>query len=156
MASWKFHQQRHLTWTAGLGRFHRAEHGFIMVYPQIPPFLSIYYIIYVYIYISLPSFPFTSPLQVAMLHLCTSPDPSSAIQTQTRTTQVAGEFLMLKHLASNGKADPDAHLKRIKAGRLLARWRLRMVRMAYTIQYTGNDHNNHNHDMIYYMIYNIQ
>lgn len=24
---------------------------------------------------------------------------------------VAGEFLMLKHLASNGKADPDAHLK---------------------------------------------
>lgn len=25
---------------------------------------------------------------------------------------VAGEFLMLKHLASNGKADPDAHLKR--------------------------------------------
>lgn len=29
---------------------------------------------------------------------------------------VAGEFLMLKHLASNGKADPDAHLKRIKAG----------------------------------------
>jgi hypothetical protein len=37
-----------------------------------------------------------------------------------QTTQVAGEFLMLKHLASNGKADPDAHLKRIKAGRLLA------------------------------------
>lgn len=28
---------------------------------------------------------------------------------------VAGEFLMLKHLASNGKADPDAHLKRSKA-----------------------------------------
>lgn len=25
---------------------------------------------------------------------------------------VAGEFLMLKHLASNGKADPDAHLKK--------------------------------------------
>mmetsp|Transcript_9968 Transcript_9968/g.31185 ORF Transcript_9968/g.31185 Transcript_9968/m.31185 type:complete len:369 (+) Transcript_9968:77-1183(+) len=25
---------------------------------------------------------------------------------------VAGEFLMLKHLASNGKADPNAHLKR--------------------------------------------
>ncbi|CAK0807982.1 unnamed protein product, partial [Prorocentrum cordatum] len=25
---------------------------------------------------------------------------------------VAGEFLMLKHLASMGKADPDAHLKR--------------------------------------------
>jgi len=27
---------------------------------------------------------------------------------------VAGEFLMLKHLASNGKAEPDAHLKRSK------------------------------------------
>mmetsp|Transcript_92697 Transcript_92697/g.207560 ORF Transcript_92697/g.207560 Transcript_92697/m.207560 type:complete len:150 (-) Transcript_92697:118-567(-) len=25
---------------------------------------------------------------------------------------VAGEFLMLKHLASNGKADPDAHLRK--------------------------------------------
>eukprot|EP00933_Yihiella_yeosuensis_P031769 TRINITY_DN25385_c0_g2_i1.p1 TRINITY_DN25385_c0_g2~~TRINITY_DN25385_c0_g2_i1.p1 ORF type:complete len:363 (-),score=99.13 TRINITY_DN25385_c0_g2_i1:376-1464(-) len=25
---------------------------------------------------------------------------------------IAGEFLMLKHLASNGKADPDAHLRR--------------------------------------------
>lgn len=25
---------------------------------------------------------------------------------------VAGEFLMLKHLASNGKADPDAHMKK--------------------------------------------
>ena len=35
--------------------------------------------------------------------------------------EVAGEFLMLKHLASNGKADPDAHLKRSKAARDLAK-----------------------------------
>ena len=37
-----------------------------------------------------------------------------------KLTEVAGEFLMLKHLASNGKADPDAHLKRSKAARHLA------------------------------------
>lgn len=37
-----------------------------------------------------------------------------------KLTEVAGEFLMLKHLASNGKADPDAHLKHSKAARHLA------------------------------------
>jgi len=64
-------------------------------YPKIPQFMSVYH--------HFRSFP---PLKLR--------------QTQMQTTQVAGEFLMLKHLASNGKADPDAHLKRIKAGRLLA------------------------------------
>ena len=42
--------------------------------------------------------------------------------------KVAGEFLMLKHLASNGKADPDAHLKRSKAARTLAATRIELSR----------------------------
>eukprot|EP00435_Cladocopium_sp_Y103_P061054 s1327_g22.t1 len=43
---------------------------------------------------------------------------------------VAGEFLMLKHLASNGKADPDAHLKRTKAARHLADWPIGSIKLA--------------------------
>ena len=92
MASWRFHQQRNLTWNAGLGRFHRAEHGFILRSHSL------------------------CQLTIISAHV----PPLKLRQTQMQTTQVAGEFLMLKHLASNGKADPDAHLKRIKAGRLLA------------------------------------
>ena len=60
------------------------------------------------------------PQFMSVYHHFHSFPPLKLRQTQMQTTQVAGEFLMLKHLASNGKADPDAHLKRIKAGRLLA------------------------------------
>eukprot|EP00438_Fugacium_kawagutii_P011740 Skav222914 [mRNA] locus=scaffold1489:221431:224824:+ [translate_table: standard] len=52
----------------------------------------------------------------------TIPSCISADQPALYDSIVAGEFLMLKHLASNGKADPDAHLKRTKAARRSAQW----------------------------------